>query len=163
MIINYGQRIYFKNFSSEIVQRLHVSILFSRKCTGTLGSVLTLRLKMSYVRIPSPPRIFFYFFCPVWRETFPSRHKLTPLTQGTQTRNPWREYKENRSGERKKKHWTSSLWFAFFFFYRMIGPVLYCTVWTGVHNLMCEMGRSRLQWLPSLNKDDKPLWGPLFF
>lgn len=129
-------------FSSEIVQRLHVSILFSRKCPGTLGSVLTLRLKMSYVRIPPPPRIFFFFFFgPVWRETFPSRHNLTPLTQGTQTRNPWREYKENRSGEREKrkkqnktKHWTSSLWcafFSFFFFYRMIGPVRWAAVGYG--------------------------------
>lgn len=70
MIINYGQRIYFKNFSSEIVQRLHVSILFSRKCTGTLGSVLTLRLKMSYVRIPLPQRIFFIFFVPYEERLF---------------------------------------------------------------------------------------------
>uniref|UniRef100_A0A673N0T2 Serine/threonine protein phosphatase 2A regulatory subunit n=1 Tax=Sinocyclocheilus rhinocerous TaxID=307959 RepID=A0A673N0T2_9TELE len=39
-----------KPFSSEIVQRLH-------------RTVLTLRLKMSYAKIPSPPHIFFLFFC----------------------------------------------------------------------------------------------------
>lgn len=117
-------------FSSEIVQRLHVSILFSRKeVPWDFGICAHPAIKDVLCEDPVATTylFFFFFLVPYEERLFHLDIIRLPWLRGHKPETHDVNIRKTGVEREKNKHWTSSLWFAFFFLLQddRLGPLLY--------------------------------------